>query len=302
MQPDAGTDIGQAYAWCRNIVRSHYENFPVASLLLPRRLRDPIAAIYAFARTADDITDEGDASAQQRLQRLAEMEAALMAAADGAPPPSLLYVALADSIARHRLPPVLLRQLLSAFRQDIEKKRYGNFGELMDYCKRSANPVGRLLLHLLRRSGEREAGLSDAVCSALQLTNFLQDIAQDYRENGRIYIPQDEMQRFGVSEQDIADQRNSPRLAQLMQFQVQRATRLLRAGSPLGREIGGRFGLELRAVVLGAARVLEKLHSQQDAFARPRLGRLERTRILLGALASPFNRAQWLVSRSRQLR
>lgn len=291
MNPEAGADIRHAYSWCRRIVRSHYENFPVASLLLPGRLRDPIAAIYAFARTADDIADEGDASAQQRLQRLAEMEAALTAAADGAPPPAPLYVALADSIARHRLPPGLLRELLSAFRQDVEQTRYSNFGELMDYCKRSANPVGRLLLHLTGRSGKREVALSDAVCSALQLTNFLQDIAQDYGENGRIYIPQDEMRRFGVSEQDIAAQRNSPQLAQLMRFQVQRTTQLLRAGSPLGREIGGRFGLELRAVVLGASRVLEKLYRQEDVFARPRLGYLDRSRAMLGALRTGFNRA-----------
>jgi hydroxysqualene synthase len=291
MNPEAGADIRQAYRRCRGIARAHYENFPVASLLLPRRLRDPVAAIYAFARTADDIADEGEADAQQRLQELAEMEAALTAVAGGTPPPSPLYIALADSVARHRLPLGLLRDLLSAFRQDIETTRYRNFGELMDYCKRSANPVGRLLLHLVGRSGDRELALSDAVCSALQLTNFLQDIAQDYRENGRIYLPQDEMQRFGVSEQDIAGQRNSPQLTQLVHFQVQRAAQLLRAGSPLGREIGGRFGLELRAVVLGASRVLEKLYRQQDVFARPRLDAMDRARVMLSALKTGFNRA-----------
>ncbi len=285
-----GGDTRHAYRWCRSVARSHYENFPVASWLLPRRLRDPIAAIYAFARTADDIADEGDADAQQRLRQLADMDAALDAIEAGCPPDAPLYLALADAVRRHHLPVAPLRDLLSAFRQDVSKTRYASFGELMDYCRRSANPVGRLLLHLLGRGNERRLAMSDAVCSALQLVNFLQDIEQDYRENGRIYIPLDEMQRFGVDEQDIALRRNSPRLARLVRFQAQRAAQLLRAGSPLGRDIGGRFGLELRAVVLGASRVLEKLYKQQDVFARPRLDNRDRAYVLLGAFKAGFNR------------
>ena len=291
MPIDHAGDVRQAYRWCRGVAATHYENFPVASWLLPRRLRNPVAAIYVFARTADDIADEGDADPAQRLQQLAQMEAALDAIERGDSPAEPLYLALADSLTRHRLPVGPLRDLLDAFRQDVAKTRYASFGELMDYCKRSANPVGRLLLHLVNHTGERQLAMSDAVCSALQLTNFLQDIAQDYHENGRIYIPRDEMQRFGVNEQDIAGRRNSPQLAQLVRFQVQRAAQLLRAGSPLGRDIGGRFGLELRAVVLGASRVLEKLYKQRDVFARPRLDAMDRARILAGALKTGFNRA-----------
>jgi len=134
-------DVAQAYRWCRQLAQSHYENFPVASFLLPRWQRDPIAAIYAFARSGDDIADEGDAGEAERLQQLDEMSQALHAIEQGSPPAQPLYIALADTIERHRLPIGLFHDLLSAFRQDVTRKRYANFGELMDYCRRSANPV-----------------------------------------------------------------------------------------------------------------------------------------------------------------
>ena len=278
----------QGYRWCRTLARSHYENFPVASLFLPARLRNPIAAIYAFARTADDIADEGDTTAEERLQQLGAMELALNEISSGTTPDTPLYQALADTITRNNLPIALFHDLLSAFRQDVHKNRYADFGEVMDYCRRSANPVGRLLLHLTGQATERNLAMSDALCSALQLINFLQDIEQDYRENGRIYIPQDEMQRFAISEEDIRQRRNSLQLRQLLQHQVQRASKLLRAGSPLGKVLKGRFGLELRAVILGGARVLEKLYLQDDIFSRPRLDFADRWRIALGAIKQGF--------------
>ncbi len=272
------------YRWCRSLARAHYENFPVASRLLPRRLRDPVASIYAFARSADDLADEGELGRQQRLERLSAMQQALDAIPAGEPPQSPLYAALADSVRRHRLPLQPFHDLLSAFRQDVVKNRYASFGELVGYCRRSANPIGRLLLQLADAATPRNVALSDAICSALQLTNFLQDIAADYQCRDRIYIPQDEMRHFGVAERDIAESRNGPRLTQLFRFQVQRSARLLRSGSPLGRELGGRLGFELRAVILSAARVLEKLNELEDIFARPRLHALDRARILAGAL------------------
>jgi squalene synthase HpnC len=278
-----------AYRWCRALARSHYENFPVASLLLPARLRDPVAVIYAFARSADDLADEGTLSATQRLQQLDAMAAALEVIesrqADAAP----LYLALADSVARYRLPLQPFHDLLDAFRQDVTKKRYASFGEVMDYCRRSANPVGRLLLQLDGAVSERNQALSDAVCSALQLVNFLQDIAQDYREHNRIYLPADDMARFGVTETHIAGQQNSPAVRALVQVQIERAARLLRAGSPLGTRLRGRFGLELRAIILGGSRVLEKLHQQEDMFSRPRLAGRERLAIAWKALWPGFN-------------
>lgn len=284
------SELAQAYRWCQQLVQSHYENFPVASFLLPRGQRKPIAAIYAFARSADDIADEGDAGEAERLQQLDEMSQALHAIEQGAPPGQHLYIALADTIERQQLPIGLFHDLLSAFRQDVTCKRYTNFGELMDYCRRSANPVGRLLLHLNRQTEERQLAWSDAICSALQLINFLQDISQDYEENGRIYLPQDEMQRFHINEDTIREQRNNFEMKELIRYQIHRADKLLRAGSPLGLQLDGRFGLELRAIILGGARILEKLHAQDDVFARPRLSRQERLGILFSAVWQGFSR------------
>jgi len=275
--------IHRGYRWCRALACSHYENFPVASWLLPRRLRDPVAAIYAFARSADDIADEGNLSKPQRLERLAVMETMLHAMQGTAAAGPPLYLALADAVQRHQLALAPFHDLLSACRRDLEKTRYANFGELMDYCRCSANPVGRLLLQLTGNASARNIALSDAVCSALQLINFLQDIDHDYHYKGRIYIPQDEMRRFGVTERDIAESRNGPQLSRLFRFQLQRAAQLLRSGSPLGRRLGGRFGFELRIIILSAARVIEKLHKQQDIFSAPRLHGVDRIRIMVAA-------------------
>jgi len=280
--------VRQGYRWCRTLARSHYENFPVASFFLPAPLRDPVVAIYAFARSADDIADEGDAAVDERLQQLDAMALALDAIDSGTTPDSPLYQALANTITQNNLPTALFHDLLSAFRQDVRKNRYADFGEVMDYCRRSANPVGHLLLHLTGQASERNLAMSDALCSALQLVNFLQDIEQDYRENGRIYIPLDEMQHFAISEQDIAQQHNSFQLRLLVQHQIQRTAKLLRAGSPLGKVLKGRFGLELRAIILGAARLLEKLNQQENMFSRPRLDFADRWRIMLGAIKQGF--------------
>lgn len=283
-------DARAAYRWCRALARSHYENFPVASALLPARMRDPVAVVYAFARSADDIADEGDLRDAQRLQQLDDMAGALRAIDSGHPGDTPLYIALADSVARHRLPLQPFHDLLSAFRQDVRKKRYADFGELMDYCRRSANPVGTLLLHLNGTASPRDVALSGAVCSALQLINFLQDMAQDYCENDRIYLPVADMARFGVSQDDIAERRASPAVRALVQFQLRRAAQLLRSGSPLGSRLRGRFGLEIRAIVLGGSRILDKLYQQENPFGRPRLGRSEKLMILGQALLRGFNR------------
>lgn len=247
----------------------HYENFPVASVLLPARLRAPVEAIYHFAREADDIVDEGDAPPHARIEALDRRLLELDRIERGEVPEMPLYRDLAVQIAAHRLPLQPLRDLLDAFRQDVTKTRYADFGELMQYCRRSANPIGRLLLHLYGVNDPRSLAMSDGVCSALQLINFLQDVDSDFRERGRVYIPQDEMARFGISDQDIAGRLPSPAWRRLMSFQRDRATRLLQAGAPLGRVLRGRIGLELRAIVMGGDRVLEKLHAVDgDVFGR----------------------------------
>jgi squalene synthase HpnC len=246
----------------------HYENFPVASFILPRWLRPPVRAIYAFARTADDFADEGDVPAAERLARLAEFHTHLHALERGEPVDHPIFRALAPHIRAHGLPYGLFHDLLSAFEQDVVKTRYAHIGEVMDYCKRSANPIGRLLLHLYGDRDEKHRAWSDGICSALQLINFLQDVARDWNK-GRVYLPQDEMAKFGISERQIAEGRVDGLWQIFMKTQIERARRMLQAGAPLGRALPGRIGFEMRLIILGGSRILEKLHAAQgDVFRR----------------------------------
>jgi squalene synthase HpnC len=277
--------LPQAYAWCRKLAKRHYENFPVASLLLPRHTRDAVAVIYAFARQADDFADEGELDAAQRLALLDDYASKLRDLDTDRARQDPVFLALADVIARYRLPLQLFHDLLSAFRQDVTKTRYRDFTEVMDYCRRSANPVGRLLLHLHGEASAQNLTLSDKVCSSLQLINFLQDLEQDYRENDRIYLPQDEMARFGVHESDIAARRNSPELQRLIAFQLERVSQLMHQGATLGGRLNGRFGLEIRLIIEGGFSVLHQLsHNGGDVFARPRLAKTDYLRLLWRAL------------------
>ena len=184
------------------------------------------------------------------------------------------FIALADVIKQHQLPISLFHDLLTAFKMDVTKARYANFGEVMEYCRYSANPVGRLLLHLNNAATPQNLGYSDAVCSALQLTNFLQDISQDLEESDRIYIPQDEMEQYGVSEEDIRNKLTNSASHNLIQFQIERTRKLMQAGAPIGKVLKGRMGLELRMTIMGGSRILYKLNQQHDnVFSRPRLNK-----------------------------
>jgi squalene synthase HpnC len=248
----------------------HYENFPVASVLMPAALRPAVMAIYRFARHADDIADEGNAAASERLVALAALDNSLAAFQSGArsqPPCNLQVTAVLPFLQHHRLDAQLLRDLLSAFSQDVVTTRYQSFEQVLDYCRRSANPVGRLLLQLYRvhdlPENQRQ---SDAICTALQLINFWQDVAIDLQKQ-RIYLPQDDLQRFAVSENNLIDRpgevMQSPAWIELMRFEVDRATALMKSGAPLAWRLGGRIGLELRAVVHGGLRIAELLQKQQ---------------------------------------
>lgn len=263
----------------------HYENFPVASIILPARLREPVAWIYRFAREADDIADEGDAAPARRLEALAQRQADLDRIADGVEPQLDLYRAVSEVIRAHRLPVQLFRDLLDAFTQDVTTTRYENFADVMDYCRRSANPVGRLLLHLQAETAPRNLEWSDRICSSLQLINFLQDVAIDFRK-GRIYLPQDEMRRFGIDETRIERGDASGPWATFMQFQIERTRNMLLEGAPLGRALSGRFALELRMIVSGGERILEKLAGVAgDVFrARPVLTAIDWPLLLVRAL------------------
>lgn len=274
------TDIDKAYAHCLNVVHSHYENFPVASWLLPKALRAPIAAIYAFARRADDFADEGDLDNATRLDKLAEMGRKLDACQAGNICDDPVFIAVNDSILEHALPTSLFHDLLSAFSQDVTKKRYANFDEVLDYCRRSANPVGRLLLHLFNEASKQNLNWSDSICSALQLINFFQDVQQDYHEQGRIYIPQDDMKKLQVTEEDINQARHSPEVSALLRFEAQRAKNMMLSGKPLGRSLKGRAGFEIRAIIAGGLRVADALLKQPDPFSRPRLSGFDRLGIV----------------------
>ena len=247
---------------------NHYENFPVASILLPRRLRRAVEVIYHFARSADDIADEGNATADERLAALDAYRAELSCISNGTTPQTPLFRDLAAVIARHKLPMQSFHDLLNAFSQDVVKTRYANFGEVMDYCKLSANPVGRIMLALYEEDDPRSLAYSDAICSALQIINFLQDIAIDYDKN-RIYMPQDELARHNINETQIAQHDPSGTWSPFMLMQIERTRKLLQAGAPLGKVLKGRIGLELRMIIMGGSTVLEKLHaSKGDIYSQ----------------------------------
>lgn len=239
---------------------NHYENFPVASWLLPKRLRHPVETIYRFARSADDIADEGEASPATRLEQLAAYCIELDQIERGEVSSHPVFAPLAITIRAHAIPLQPFRDLLSAFSQDVEKNRYADFAEIMDYCRRSANPVGRLMLHLYGDSDPRHLAYSDAICSSLQLINFLQDIAIDYVK-GRIYLPQDELAAFHVDEAQIARGDTRGLWHTMMHKQIERARKLLQAGAPLGGALKGRIGLELRVTIRGGETILRKLHA-----------------------------------------
>jgi squalene synthase HpnC len=246
----------------------HYENFPVASWLLPAPLRRPVSVIYRFARSADDFADEGEAPGPERLARLDAYRAELRSIEAGSSPATALFRELREVIAAHRLPLEPFYDLLDAFSQDVTKSRYADFSEVIDYCRRSADPVGCLMLHLYRRLDAENLAYSNAICTALQLINFWQDVEIDFRKD-RIYLPQEDMARFGVTEGQIAARDASGGWWELMRFQVERARAMMLKGSPLAKRLPGRIGLEIRAVVQGGLRILEKIESVRgDVFRR----------------------------------
>ncbi|WP_338849346.1 squalene synthase HpnC [Massilia sp. W12] len=259
----------------------HYENFPVASFLLPARLRSAVEAVYAFARSADDIADEGMATPQQRLAALQHYEAQLQRIAAGASLSEPLFIRLAQALQAHQLPIAACHALLSAFMQDVQIKRYASHAQVLDYCARSANPVGCLMLHLYQAATPHNLTQSDAICSALQIINFLQDIGVDL-EKDRIYLPQEQMAAFGLSEEALFGlAKRAPGAAlpanfiALMQAEIARVRNLMLSGADLALRLPGRIGWELRLVVQGGLRILEKIEANQyDVFQRrPKLGK-----------------------------
>jgi squalene synthase HpnC len=266
----------------------HYENFPVASFLVPPRERRAVVAIYRFARGADDLADEGDAPPGERLAALARYSRAVEAIARGSDDPLLgeaPFAEIALAVRTHGLPPSLLSDLLSAFAQDVTVHRYADYAALRDYCRRSADPVGRLLLALYRRESPANLAASDAICTGLQLANHWQDVAVDWAK-GRVYLPQDEMAAHAVTEAHLAEARADDAWRALMRMQVARARGLLVQGRPLAATLPWRIGLELRAVVAGGLAILDRIDAVGgDVFRfRPALKGADWARVGLAAL------------------
>ncbi|MHB1100144.1 MAG: squalene synthase HpnC, partial [Burkholderiales bacterium] len=265
----------------------HYENFPVASIALPKSMRKPVSLIYAFARQADDFADEGERNREERIFLLNGFRLELERIRSRKEPETALFAELSTVIRQYGLPLEPFHDLLDAFAQDVDKKRYENFTELASYCEKSANPVGRLLLILYGVDSERNRFYSDKICSSLQLINFLQDVEIDYAM-GRIYLPQDEMMRFGISESDIASRHAGQSWQALMAFQADRARKMMLEGAPLAKIMKGRLSFEMKLIVLGGLAVLDKLEKVSwDVYRnRPRLERRDWLQLLPSAFFS----------------
>ena len=275
--------VARAYAHCERLARGHYENFPVASLLLPAAMRPHIAAIYAFVRTADDYADEPGMAPGERLRLLDAWAAQLGAVGSGSEscstgtldsPPDPVFVALGRTIRDCRLPLTLFEDLLSAFRQDVTTTRYDSWASVLDYCRRSANPVGRLVLRVAGYDDPRLDAQSDSVCTALQLANFWQDLGRDWAI-GRLYVPGDDRIPAGAREEDLTAGRLTPEWRGVMRVMVQRTRELFAAGRGVCNGVGGRLRWELRLTWLGGSRILDALERADfDVFHhRPSIGK-----------------------------
>jgi squalene synthase HpnC len=270
-----------AYAACARLAREHYENFPVASLVLPRAMRPHVAAIYAFARTADDFADEGTRTVEERLRLLDDWSARLHREQS-----DQLFLALHNTIREKRLPPSLFEDLLSAFRQDVTVHRYETWADLLDYCRRSANPVGRLVLRIAGHDDPALDRQSDALCTALQLANFWQDLERDW-DKGRLYVPQADLEAAGAAESDLDARRITSAWRAALATVVARTRTLFAEGRGVADGVPGRLRWELRLTWLGGVRILDRL--ERDGFdvfrRRPSLGPADAPVIVWRALA-----------------
>lgn len=252
--------VQRSFAYCEEVARNHYENFPVASLLLPKEKRPYIAAIYAFARAADDFADEGSLTQAERLRKLDDWQEQLDSCFEGyADNP--VFVALAETASRLELSKQPFADLITAFRMDVTTTRFATFGSLLEYCRCSANPVGRLVLEVFGNATERNVMHSDFICTALQLANFWQDVSVDWAK-GRLYVPLEDCERFGYVEEDFAGRTFDERFRQLMQFEVGRTRELFVRGKALCSEVSGPLRFELTLTWRGGMAILDKIEQR----------------------------------------
>jgi squalene synthase HpnC len=257
--PEHPSTLAEAREYCRRLARSHYENFSVATWFMPRRLRQHFCNVYAYCRISDDLGDETNDPAAS-LQLLAEWEQELDACYAGHPRHPV-FVALAETVRQFDIPQKPFADLLKAFRQDQTVIRYETFSDLLGYCENSANPVGRLVLYVCGyRDPERQA-LSDFTCTALQLANFWQDVTVDWQK-GRMYLPVEDLQRWGVSEQEIAEAHNSPSFCQMMKFEVNRAREWFRQGLPLIKKVDSSLAVDIELFSRGGQEILNAIERQ----------------------------------------
>jgi hydroxysqualene synthase len=273
----------QEFTHCSRLAQTHYENFPVGSRFVSSKIRPDIHAIYAFARTADDFADEAEYEGT-RLEKLSAWRTLLYEAAAGNPT-GPVFTALAQTIRRHDLPVLWLDHLIQAFEQDVKQSRHPNFASIVDYATRSANPVGRLVLWVHGYRDEEHFRLSDRICSALQFTNFWQDVAVDWKKN-RVYLPQDDMQKFGYTEADLASAVCDKRFQDLLALQMDRTWELFEEGRGLCEVLNRDLKMEIRLVWAGGTRILEMIEANRyDVFRRrPKLKWNDKSLMLWRAL------------------
>lgn len=289
--------IAEAYDACTQMARAHYENFPVGRLV-PREMQPHVHAVYAFARYADDLADEGYAGSakakgaqdvmmpEERLAALDDWEKQLCST-PGTPGLHFIFTALHETIRELDLPLSLFTDLLSAFKQDVVKRRYANFPEVLDYCRRSANPVGRLVLLLHKVRDEKLHVLADHICTGLQLANFWQDVGVDL-EKDRIYLPEDDRVKFGVTEEALFARRADEKYRALLKFQVERTQAIFDQGAPLTRALRGMLRIEIRLTWLGGTTILRKIEALhfETLNHRPTVGKADMAVLLMKALVS----------------
>jgi squalene synthase HpnC len=260
--PEVAPSLDDAEEYCRRLARTHYENFSVASWFLPTRLRQDFFNVYAYCRVSDDLGDEvGDTAVALAL--LDEWQSELQACYDGKPRHPV-FVALAETIRKFEIPQHEFSDLLIAFRQDQTVTRFETFNDVLGYCRYSANPVGHLVLYLCGHRDNERQRLSDHTCTALQLANFWQDVSVDY-EKGRIYLALEDLRRFGVTEDDLAQKRNTPQFRAMMKFEVERAREWFERGLPLAAKVGKELALDIELFSRGGQEILNAIERQDFA-------------------------------------
>jgi squalene synthase HpnC len=293
-----GVSRAQAHAYCAQLARTHYENFSVATLLLPRRLIPHFHHIYAYCRWADDLGDE-TGGGQRALDLLHWWREELLRCYDGEPRHPVM-IALSQTIERFAIPPTPFLALLQAFEQDQVVKRYETYEQVLGYCRYSANPVGHLVLYLCECFNERNAALSDAICTGLQLANFWQDVARDL-DIGRVYLPAEDRRRFGYADADLEARRFTPAFAELMRFEVDRARQLFEAGLPLVALVPEDVQTDIELFAQGGLSILRKI--EEVGFnvwqTRPVLRKWEKLTLLGRVFARHWLRRLWRVPSRR---